>query len=100
MPSNVRSGFPYIIHIAATKERYQRVQEYAQPKQSMNNKTSKQGLFTFMFGDTPVTPPSGYNLPKKPDLQSHLHPLDTEKVVLKLKESNTIGTLTYYRLSR
>lgn len=61
--------------------------EHAQPRQSVSIRTSKYGLPTFMLGDTPDVPSTGYTLPAKQGHDSHLHPLDTVEVARKLEEA-------------
>lgn len=39
-----------------------------------------------MLGDSPDAPSTGYALPKRQKFESHLHPLTTMEVVLKLEE--------------
>lgn len=60
--------------------------EHAQQRQSINPKTSKKGLPSFMLGDTPDPSSTGSDLPKKQGLKSHEHPSDTVEVVLKIEE--------------
>lgn len=65
MPPKVYSSLIDIGRIAVAEERSQQVlMKYTQPRQSMNIKTCKIGLPTFLLGDTPVPSSTGSNLPK------------------------------------
>lgn len=58
--------------------------EDAQPRESMNTKTSWKRLYTFMLGYTPDVLYTRSNLPSEQGPESHLYPLNTVEVVRKL----------------
>lgn len=60
--------------------------KHAQQRQSISEKTIKKRLPSFMVGYALGPPATGSNLPIYQDPASHLHFLDTVKVILKLKE--------------
>lgn len=81
-PFNVRSNIIDIGSIAATKECSRNaLMEHTQPQESMNTRTSKKGLLPFNLGYTPDTSSMRSTQTQKQDSGSHLHPLDTLKVV-------------------
>lgn len=63
--------------------------EHAQPRQSMNNKTSRKRIPTFVLDGTPDTPFTKSSLPKEQGPNSHLNLLGHAKVFLEL------GKVTY-----
>lgn len=85
MPPNERSKLIDIRRIAAAGRRSHReLMKHAHPRQLNYCKTNKKRLPTFMCGDTPDATLSGSILFKEQCSESHLHHLDTMKVVFKL----------------
>lgn len=84
MPLHVWANFIEIGPSAVATGRSQwALMELAQPRQSMNTKTCKKELPTFMIGDTPNARTNGFNSPKKQAPKFHLHHVDTMEVVFK-----------------
>lgn len=87
MPSNVRSIVIDNRRATATKKRFQCLLiKHAKPPPLLNSQTSKKGLPTFMLCDTLDATPTGSDLFKEQDPESHWHSLDSEKVDLEGKE--------------
>lgn len=78
------SPFYFSLIAVANEGSHRASMKYAQLWQSMNTKTSKTELPTFILGCTQDTTSTRSTLPKQQDLGSHLHPLNTLKVVSRL----------------
>lgn len=76
-----------IRRIAAAKARSQQaLMEYLQLRQSMNTKTSKKGLHTFLLCDTSDAPLTGSTLHKEQDPEFHMHLLNNMEAILKIEK--------------
>lgn len=92
--SNVRFNLIDTIHTAAARKRSQRWSiDHAQLRQLMNTKTSRKKPLTFLLCENPKASSTGSFLLYKQNPKSHLHPLDTVKAVLTVKNGLLVKTI-------